>query len=303
MIALGFIGEKRTYLRDGWNWLDFIVVTTGVLSALPGVPRVSWLRAFRVLRPLRSLTSVPSMRMLVQSLLNALPGLMNVLALLAFLTFVWGVMGMQSWLGTQRTRCRLTPYPIYVPTAELEPPFGAPSVVNEAMYWTQELAMIGGAPDPAAPASVRAAWGAAVAYVGQLTSNRTAYPFCGVGGPGAAPDGAPFDVSPGALWEAPRDCVWPIDYSDPYLCAMPGSGGVHTCAPGNTCGSNYDAAGHPRFLNARFMSSDVFIVDLGYGQNDFDNIYNAFLQINYATTTSGWTDLMYQVRRRYAWVV
>lgn len=35
IIAMGFIFEQGCYLRDAWNWLDFIVVITGLLSALP----------------------------------------------------------------------------------------------------------------------------------------------------------------------------------------------------------------------------------------------------------------------------
>jgi hypothetical protein len=29
IIAYGFFASKNTYLRDVWNWLDFIVVVTG----------------------------------------------------------------------------------------------------------------------------------------------------------------------------------------------------------------------------------------------------------------------------------
>lgn len=55
IIAMGFIFGKGSYLRDGWNWIDFIVVISGILTSVPDVPKVSFLRAFRVLRPLRSL--------------------------------------------------------------------------------------------------------------------------------------------------------------------------------------------------------------------------------------------------------
>lgn len=35
IIAMGFIFESGCYLRDPWNWLDFSVVITGLLSTLP----------------------------------------------------------------------------------------------------------------------------------------------------------------------------------------------------------------------------------------------------------------------------
>ena len=194
----------------------------------------------------------------------------------------------------RRTRCRLTTYPIYVPTAELEPAFGAPSAANEAVFWTHILAYGRGAPDPATPPAARAAWATTLAYVTQLVTSRSAYPFCGVNGSDVAPDGQPYSAAPGVVWETPRDCVWPIDYSDHFLCSTTGAG-LHTCASGGTCASNYDDLGNPRFANARFMGSDVRVVEFGYGQQDFDNIYDAFLAVSLATTTSGWTDLLYQV--------
>lgn len=55
IIGMGFIIEPGSYLRDGWNWIDFIVVVTSLLSNIPAIPSISFLRTFRVLRPLRSL--------------------------------------------------------------------------------------------------------------------------------------------------------------------------------------------------------------------------------------------------------
>lgn len=55
IIGMGFIMDSGSYLRDGWNWIDFIVVVTSLLSNIPAIPSISFLRTFRVLRPLRSL--------------------------------------------------------------------------------------------------------------------------------------------------------------------------------------------------------------------------------------------------------
>lgn len=40
-----------------------------------------------------------------------------------------------------------------------------------------------------------------------------------------------------------------------------------------TCGSNYDVSGNSRFIDDRFMTSDVFIPELDYGVTVFDNMY------------------------------
>ena len=59
IIALGFITKPRTYLRKGWNILDFVVVVVGWIGLIPGITNLTALRAFRMLRPLRSINSIP----------------------------------------------------------------------------------------------------------------------------------------------------------------------------------------------------------------------------------------------------
>jgi hypothetical protein len=105
IIAFGFIMDEGAYLRDGWNWLDFIVVIISWASMLPNVDGVSSLRTFRVLRPLRTLTTVPGMRIIVQSMISSLPAMAPVVALAAFMFFVWGIIGIQLWAGLFDARC------------------------------------------------------------------------------------------------------------------------------------------------------------------------------------------------------
>jgi hypothetical protein len=69
IIGMGFIMGRGSYLHDAWNWLDFSVVISGILSVLPSMTNMSVLRTFRLFRPLRSLTALPSMRILVGTLL------------------------------------------------------------------------------------------------------------------------------------------------------------------------------------------------------------------------------------------
>jgi len=87
IIAMEFYFGKNAYLRDPWNWLDFLVVIVGWLSYAPGVDNVSVLRTFRVLRPLRTLTAFPGMRLIVQSMMNAVPNLCDVMLLAGFIFF------------------------------------------------------------------------------------------------------------------------------------------------------------------------------------------------------------------------
>uniref|UniRef100_A0A0G4H9N8 Calcium-channel protein CCH1 n=1 Tax=Chromera velia CCMP2878 TaxID=1169474 RepID=A0A0G4H9N8_9ALVE len=116
VIARGFICGQTTYLRDAWNWLDFIVVITGLMEValadfLPST-NLSVIRTFRVLRPLRSLNIFPGMRTIVITLLQSLPKLGNVLLLAIFVLTIFAIVGL-NLLGTiYWQRCRTSPHPI-----------------------------------------------------------------------------------------------------------------------------------------------------------------------------------------------
>eukprot|EP00602_Paraphysomonas_sp_CaronLab_P008605 CAMPEP_0185034492 /NCGR_PEP_ID=MMETSP1103-20130426/24443_1 /TAXON_ID=36769 /ORGANISM="Paraphysomonas bandaiensis, Strain Caron Lab Isolate" /LENGTH=1644 /DNA_ID=CAMNT_0027571169 /DNA_START=197 /DNA_END=5132 /DNA_ORIENTATION=+ len=112
VFGMGFFGKKG-YLHDRWNWLDFVVVVTGWMSYIPGIPNISVLRTFRVLRPLKSISSNPGLQSLVVSILNSIPQLVGVLVLLFFVFVLFGIAGMQMFSGPYlHARCRLTPYPV-----------------------------------------------------------------------------------------------------------------------------------------------------------------------------------------------
>uniref|UniRef100_A0AAV2L283 Voltage-dependent calcium channel alpha-1 subunit IQ domain-containing protein n=1 Tax=Knipowitschia caucasica TaxID=637954 RepID=A0AAV2L283_KNICA len=63
VIALGFVFHKGSYLRNGWNVMDFIVVFSGILAATGAYMNISvdlrTLRAVRVLRPLKLVSGIP----------------------------------------------------------------------------------------------------------------------------------------------------------------------------------------------------------------------------------------------------
>ena len=84
VLGMGFILEPGSYLRDAWNWLDFIVVVSSLLTEIPALQSVSGMRTFRLLRPLRSLTTMPSMKILISTLLASVAQLGGVLVLAIF---------------------------------------------------------------------------------------------------------------------------------------------------------------------------------------------------------------------------
>jgi hypothetical protein len=58
-IAKGFILNKYTYLRNPWNWLDFVVITSGYATIGMEVGNLAGLRTFRVLRALKTVSIMP----------------------------------------------------------------------------------------------------------------------------------------------------------------------------------------------------------------------------------------------------
>ena len=56
LVALGFIMDEGSYLRESWNQLDFFIVFTSLLDNLFGssdIAAFKILRMLRILRPLR----------------------------------------------------------------------------------------------------------------------------------------------------------------------------------------------------------------------------------------------------------
>mmetsp|Transcript_58370 Transcript_58370/g.186060 ORF Transcript_58370/g.186060 Transcript_58370/m.186060 type:complete len:1610 (+) Transcript_58370:485-5314(+) len=103
--GMGFVLAPGTYLRDGWNVMDFLVVVLGLMAFIPSFGNYTAIRTVRVLRPLRTITGVEGMRVLVVTLLRSLPMLLDVLVLCAFAFFIFGIVGVQVFAGAMRNRC------------------------------------------------------------------------------------------------------------------------------------------------------------------------------------------------------
>jgi hypothetical protein len=114
ILAVGMLGTNG-YLRDTWNWLDFIVVVTGIIDwaaqNLIGL-ELNFLRVFRVMRPLRSLTVLHEMKVIMNTVLLSIPRLGNVALMGLFLMTIFGVLGISFFSGVAARMCRETENPI-----------------------------------------------------------------------------------------------------------------------------------------------------------------------------------------------
>lgn len=107
VLALGFVLNPGSYMRDTWNLIDFAVVMAGYLQLMiqnTGVS-LSGLRVLRVLRPLRSIQKITGLKMIVQALLSSLPLLRDTLVVLFFFFFIFAIAGLQLFGGALKNRC------------------------------------------------------------------------------------------------------------------------------------------------------------------------------------------------------
>jgi hypothetical protein len=111
IIANGLVFHRRAYLRNGWNWLDLIVVIVGWIEMIPSIPTFRGIRTLRILRPLRAINSFHNLRNQVVSLIKSLGQLVNVLLFLLFLFLIFGILGIQIYEGHFYQRCRKYPEP------------------------------------------------------------------------------------------------------------------------------------------------------------------------------------------------
>uniref|UniRef100_A0A8B9IFX2 Voltage-dependent L-type calcium channel subunit alpha n=1 Tax=Anser cygnoides TaxID=8845 RepID=A0A8B9IFX2_ANSCY len=113
IIAYGFLFHTDAYLRNGWNVLDFSIVSLGLFtmtleqinakqggsSGGKGGFDVKALRAFRVLRPLRLVSGVPSLQVVLNSIIKAMVPLLHIALLVLFMIIIYAIVGQELFKG------------------------------------------------------------------------------------------------------------------------------------------------------------------------------------------------------------
>ncbi|XP_036411291.1 voltage-dependent R-type calcium channel subunit alpha-1E isoform X1 [Megalops cyprinoides] len=109
IVALGFVFHKGSYLRVGWNVMDFIVVLSGILAtagALMKIPvDLRTLRAVRVLRPLKLVSGIPSLQIVLKSIMKAMVPLLQIGLLLFFAILMFAIIGLEFYSGKLHRTC------------------------------------------------------------------------------------------------------------------------------------------------------------------------------------------------------
>ncbi|CAB3400469.1 unnamed protein product [Caenorhabditis bovis] len=118
IVAFGFALHKGSYLRSGWNIMDFIVVVSGVVTMLPFLPSsnqgsgqqvdtvdLRTLRAVRVLRPLKLVSGIPSLQVVLKSILCAMAPLLQIGLLVLFAIVIFAIIGLEFYSGAFHSAC------------------------------------------------------------------------------------------------------------------------------------------------------------------------------------------------------
>ncbi|KAM6977733.1 voltage-dependent L-type calcium channel subunit alpha-1D [Aplochiton taeniatus] len=116
--------HQNSYVRNGWNMLDFVIVIVGLFSVVlevltkdadaggqsggkPGGFDVKALRAFRVLRPLRLVSGVPSLQVVLNSIIKAMVPLLHIALLVLFVIIIYAIIGLELFIGKMHATCYL----------------------------------------------------------------------------------------------------------------------------------------------------------------------------------------------------
>ncbi|XP_072152220.1 sodium channel protein para isoform X7 [Bemisia tabaci] len=105
VMARGFILESFTYLRDAWNWLDFVVIALAYVTMGIDLGNLAALRTFRVLRALKTVAIVPGLKTIVGAVIESVKNLRDVIILTMFSLSVFALMGLQIYMGVLTQKC------------------------------------------------------------------------------------------------------------------------------------------------------------------------------------------------------
>ncbi|EAR94798.2 cation channel family protein (macronuclear) [Tetrahymena thermophila SB210] len=107
ILALGFIFNKGSYMRDMWNILDITIIITGYLPYVVNTSQVnlSAVRSLRVLRPLRTISRIKALKQILNTLFSSFSLLKDAIIIIIFFYLVFAIAGQQLFTGCLKKRC------------------------------------------------------------------------------------------------------------------------------------------------------------------------------------------------------
>ena len=292
IIALGFCMHKGSYLRNGWNWLDWVVVVMSWASFIPGVGNFSAIRTVRVFRPLRTMSRIPGMGVIVGALMRSMIPLGSVVMLCTAIFFLFGILASQVWTEMPKTHC------------------GSYSVYYDMPGWSN-IQDGNNQPAPFVCHSLDT-------YLPVQNSTKGTYKRCGCDqlGESPCPGAAPAELCQGFRGVQQKKMHWfqdgtGISEFDSSYSALPQSKGMEldafiqkypdeivdrdedgTAAAGDAM-FTYDHTGDVGCGCGEICTTHLEFYCDSMGSVSFDHIGHTMMTIFQCVTLEGWTDIMY----------
>ncbi|XP_061564644.1 sodium channel protein type 4 subunit alpha A [Cololabis saira] len=137
VLSRGFCVGSFTFLRDPWNWLDFMVISMAYVTEFVDLGNVSALRTFRVLRALKTITVIPGLKTIVGALIQSVKKMVDVMVLTVFALAVFALVGLQLFMGNLRQKC--VRWPILTNESSFEFP-NTTSTFNDTFFFNDTMA-------------------------------------------------------------------------------------------------------------------------------------------------------------------
>lgn len=102
VVALGFMMDTGSYLRESWNQLDFFIVATSLIDralANSEIAAFRILRMLRILRPLRVVSHNVQLKMIVIALLDAGGSILNVIIVVLVVWLMFAIFAINTFKG------------------------------------------------------------------------------------------------------------------------------------------------------------------------------------------------------------
>ena len=96
IIAWGFAwAGKGSYIRDSWNILDFVIVSSALISLIAVDLNIGFfksLRILKILRPLRIIARNKGLKVAIAALGASLPNILSLQVIVIFFVFLFAIL-------------------------------------------------------------------------------------------------------------------------------------------------------------------------------------------------------------------
>uniref|UniRef100_A0A6Q2YPE6 Sodium channel protein type 4 subunit alpha B n=1 Tax=Esox lucius TaxID=8010 RepID=A0A6Q2YPE6_ESOLU len=105
VLSRGFCVGQFAFLRDPWNWLDFMVISMAFITEFFDLGNISVFKTFIVVRILKIIPLVSGLKNIVGSLIQSVKKLADAMLITSFCLAVFALVGLQMFMGNLQQKC------------------------------------------------------------------------------------------------------------------------------------------------------------------------------------------------------